>query len=84
MERIYHMAEIEDAAREGRLTKAFVSGTAYFITSVSHIHFRGKEISIPMRKGSTGEYADLVKRWLKDIMYGTVNHEWGVVADEQQ
>lgn len=30
----------------------------------------------------TGHYAGLLKQWLKDIMYGNVEHEWGVVVPE--
>jgi len=30
----------------------------------------------------TGHYAGLLKKWLKDIMYGNVEDEWGVVVEE--
>jgi branched-chain amino acid aminotransferase len=36
-----------------------------------------------MGDGASGEYAALLKKWLKDIMYGVVDHEWGVVIDEE-
>jgi branched-chain amino acid aminotransferase len=35
-----------------------------------------------MLGGSSGHYAALLKQWLKDIMYGNVDHPWGVVVDE--
>lgn len=34
------------------------------------------------KKGDSGVYAELIKTWLYDIMYGNVQHEWGVVVDE--
>lgn len=36
-----------------------------------------------MGDGASGYYAALLKKWLKDIMYGNVEHEWGVVVDEK-
>ena len=55
----------------------------YFITPVSAINFRDEEIDIPMGDGMSGYYAALLKKWLKDIMYGNVQHEWGVVIEEE-
>ena len=37
-----------------------------------------------MGDGKSGYYAALLKKWLKDIMYGNVQHEWGVVIEEEQ
>jgi len=54
----------------------------FFVVAVSLIHFRGKDLNIPMARGSSGEYASLIKSWLKNIMYGKETHEWGVVVDE--
>lgn len=54
----------------------------YFITSVSEIHFRGKDLEIPLSEGGSGKYAALLKMWLRSIMYGKEEHEWGVVVDE--
>lgn len=34
--------------------------------------------------GETGEYAGIIKSWLVDIMYGKVDHPWGVVVDEKE
>ena len=55
----------------------------YFITPVSAISFRDEEIDIPMGDSTSGYYAALLKKWLKDIMYGNVQHEWGAVIDEE-
>jgi branched-chain amino acid aminotransferase len=50
---------------------------------VAEIHFRGKDLEMPMALGKSGEYAAALKSWLKDIMYGRVQHEWGVEIDEE-
>ena len=34
------------------------------------IHFRGKDLEIPLAEGTTGKYALVLKSWLKNIMYG--------------
>ncbi|PSS27843.1 hypothetical protein M430DRAFT_113023 [Amorphotheca resinae ATCC 22711] len=83
VERTYTIFELEEAWKEGRLVEAFVSGTAYFITPVSAINYRDEDLDIPMGDGTGGHYAGLLKKWLKDIMYGNVEHEWGVVVDEE-
>jgi len=50
---------------------------------VSAINFKEKDYSIPMAAGKSGKYAAMLRGWLKDIMYGNVEHEWGVVIDEE-
>ncbi|KAI9752616.1 MAG: hypothetical protein M4579_005564 [Chaenotheca gracillima] len=87
VERSFTMKEVEDASQEGRLVEAFVAGTAYFITPVSEIHFRGTTIEVPVaREGdkdqSMGPYARLFRTWLEEIIYGRKAHKWGVVVDE--
>ncbi|KAA8576475.1 hypothetical protein MFRU_009g03200 [Monilinia fructicola] len=83
VERSYTMLEIEEAQKEGRVVEAFLSGTAYFITPVSTISFRDRDIPIPMQEDS-GLYTKMIKTWLYDIMYGNVEHEWGVIVDEDE
>lgn len=46
------------------------------------IHFRGKDLDIPLSEGTIGKYALVLKTWLKNIMYGKEQHEWGVVIEE--
>ncbi|TEY82615.1 hypothetical protein BOTCAL_0028g00370 [Botryotinia calthae] len=82
VERNFTMDELAETAREGRVIEAFACGTAYFVVPVAQINYREKDIDIPMAKGNSGEYAAKVKQWLVDIMYGNVEHEWGVVIDE--
>ncbi|KAL8682767.1 MAG: hypothetical protein Q9186_001189 [Xanthomendoza sp. 1 TL-2023] len=87
VERKFSMNDVEEAVGEGRLVEAFVCGTAYFITAVSHIHYRGKDLDIPTSKangGSGGTYAGTFKTWLTDIIYGEERHEWGVIVEENE
>ncbi|KAF7561800.1 hypothetical protein G7046_g2342 [Stylonectria norvegica] len=84
-ERKYTIAEVAEADAEGRLLESFAAGTAYFITAISQIHHRGKDINIPMgSEGEAGEVTSKIKGWVGDIMYGRVDHKWGVVIPEKQ
>lgn len=51
----------------------------FFIASVYDIHFRGTDIQ-PLEK--SGPYTNLIKNWLKGIMYGKERHEWSVTIKE--
>lgn len=87
VERNFTMDEVVIASEEGRLEEAFGCGTAFFIAPVSEIHFRGKDVVLPVgREGAVGnegkELTMKIKGWLKDIMYGREEHEWAVVVDE--
>jgi branched-chain amino acid aminotransferase len=87
VERKFNIFEIEEAANEGRLVEAFAAGTAWFVAPISSIHFRGKDLEVPMVKGQTGAYADFFKTSLKGIMWGCdgmESHEWGRVVDEEE
>ncbi|KAH7548719.1 aminotransferase [Bipolaris maydis] len=82
----FNIFEIAEAAREGRLVEAFAVGTAWFVAPISQIHFRGKDIDVPMAKGKSGAYAEFFKSSLKGIMWGCdglESHEWGRVIDEE-
>ncbi|KAL7623162.1 hypothetical protein AAE478_006843 [Parahypoxylon ruwenzoriense] len=85
VERKYTIQEVIDADSEGRLLESFAAGTAYFVCPVSLIHHRGLDVKIPMGEaGEGGQYTLKLKAWLKDIMYGGVEHPWGVVVQEEQ
>ena len=84
VEKRFTMQDIADAYEEGRLIEAFGSGTAFFIAAVEEIEFRGKSIKLPLAKGTPSKYAMSIKAWLKDIMFGRTQHEWGVVVDEEE
>lgn len=55
----------------------------FFIAPVSSIHFRGKDLEIPMSEVVTGKYTAILKKNLANIMYGREDHEWGVVINER-
>jgi len=50
---------------------------------VSVINFMDKELELPMAEGKSGKYAAMIKGWLSDIMYGNVDHKWGIVVEEE-
>jgi len=86
VERKFTIFEIEDAAKEGRLVEAFAAGTAWFVAPISEIHFRGKDIAVPMGKGDCGAYAEAVRTWLKSIMWGSdgaENNKWATIISEE-
>lgn len=84
VQRKYTIQEVIEANDEGRLLESFAAGTAYFVCPVSLIHHRGQDIQIPMGKaGEGGPYTLYAKKWLGDIMYGNVDHPWGVVVQEE-
>jgi branched-chain amino acid aminotransferase len=84
VERRYTVDEVLEAEKEGRLIESFAAGTAYFVCPVSAIHHRGVDVTIPMANGDSGAYTAKLKSWMKDIMYGNVDHPWGVVVNEKE
>ncbi|KAJ5100142.1 hypothetical protein N7532_007143 [Penicillium argentinense] len=49
----------------------------WFITPISQIHHRGKDINIPTGPdGRPAEITGKIKGWLGDMMYGRAQHEW--------
>lgn len=51
---------------------------------MSTIHFRGRDLEVPLAEGTTGTYARVLKTWLKDIMYGNEQHHWGTIMEEEE
>ncbi|KAF2840672.1 branched-chain-amino-acid aminotransferas-like protein [Patellaria atrata CBS 101060] len=85
MERKFYMHEMVEAAREGRLVEALACGTAFFIAPVQMVTFRGEDYKIPMGKdGMGGMVTTLIRGWLKGIMYGKEQHEWGHIIEEEE
>ncbi|KAH7389347.1 aminotransferase [Phaeosphaeria sp. MPI-PUGE-AT-0046c] len=85
VERKFNIFDVVDAANEGRLVEAFAAGTAWFVAPVSQIHFRDQDLEVPMAKGEIGAYANVLKGWLKGIMWGNdgmESHEWGHIVEE--
>ena len=86
VERKFTMYEIEQAFDEGRLIEAFAVGTAWFVSPIAQLHFRGRDILVPMVEGDMGAYTKVLKGWLRGIMWGLQGfeyHEWGHVVDEE-
>ncbi|RMD41725.1 hypothetical protein DV735_g3409, partial [Chaetothyriales sp. CBS 134920] len=89
VEKNFTMDELVQAQEQGRLIEAFACGTAYFVSPVQEIDFRGKDVALPLKattdeEGDKGrELAIQLKGWLKDIMYGRESHEWGNVIEEE-
>ncbi|KAL0476108.1 putative branched-chain amino acids aminotransferase [Neurospora intermedia] len=83
VERRYTIDEVIEADKEGRIVEAFAAGTAFFIAPVSQIHHRGTDVHIPLGENDSGVYTTKIKSWMKDIMYGNEQHEWGVVINEE-
>lgn len=81
IERKFTMAELISAYEEDRLVEVFAVGTAFFVAPIGLIHFRGRDLYIPM-DGDSGRYARLFKQWLMDIMYGRTEHDWGIFVEE--
>lgn len=81
-ERRVGMAELAEAASEGRLLEAFGAGTAAVVSPVKLIHWAGKDITIPLDPTDASAGAGpLTKRmWdsLGAIHYGRVEHPWSV------
>lgn len=89
VEENYTIDDIAEAYESGRLVEAFACGTAFFVAPISYIqHEVDKGIEVPMNTTmadgcKSGAYAATIKTWLKEIMYGKVNHPWGVVVNER-
>jgi branched-chain amino acid aminotransferase len=93
----FTIKELEKAWRNGLLQEAFVSGTAvsnpnrpkeainlslqFFIKNVSTIRAGDFNIDLPQKQGDNSAFGPRIKSWLKDIMYGAENHEWGVIVE---
>ncbi|KAI1500782.1 aminotransferase [Biscogniauxia marginata] len=85
VERKYTIDEIIQAGSEGRMLESFAAGTAYFVCPISLVHHRGRDVQIPMGKtGEGGPLTMMLKGLLRDIMYGNMDHEWGVVVSEER
>lgn len=64
--------------------RSITDAMQYFVTPVSVIHYRGKDLKMPMVRGNSGDYAAVLKSWLMNIMYGKEKHEWGVAIEEKE
>lgn len=83
VERTLEMKEIVEAVDEGRMIESFACGTAWFVAPISALHYQGRDLECPMSQGNTGQYAGLLKSWLRGIMYGKEKHEWGLIVEDE-
>ena len=80
-ERRFTVAELDEAANEGRLIEAFGSGTAAIVSPVRTISWRGKLINCGLHDHEeSGEITTQMKNWMEDIQYGSDAHEWSYVC----
>lgn len=78
-ERRFHMREVEEAAKEGRLMEVFGSGTAAVVSPVRSIGYQGRliECGLPADK-EVGPVTQRMKDWIEGIQYGEEQHPWSV------
>ena len=67
-ERSLTMAELTEAAGDGRLLEAFGAGTAAVVSPISCIRYKGKDIEIP----ATGELTKRLWNEITSIQYGKI------------
>ncbi|KAL8748596.1 MAG: hypothetical protein Q9184_007196 [Pyrenodesmia sp. 2 TL-2023] len=78
-EKSYTMAELAEAANEGRLMEAFGTGTAAVVSPVRKINWRGRDVECGLKQDEeAGEVAARMKGWIEEIHYGDVDHKWSI------
>lgn len=76
-ERYIQMAEIANAADEGRLLEVFGAGTAAVVSPVRKISWKGRLVDCGLKEGEeAGEVALRMKQWIEGIQYGDEDHRW--------
>ena len=76
-ERRFHMREVAEAAKEGRLIEVFGSGTAAVVAPVRNISYHGESISCGLQADQeVGPITLRFKDWIEGIQYGEEEHEW--------
>ena len=76
-ERYIRMAEIAEAARDGRILEVFGAGTAAVVSPVRAICWKGDLVDCGLKKGEeAGELTLQMKSWIEGIQYGDENHKW--------
>ena len=81
-ERYTPMAELAQAADEGRLIEAFGSGTAAVVSPIRRISWRGREVDCGLREDQeAGETALKMQKWIQAIQYGDDKHPWSVPVE---
>ncbi|KZO95114.1 branched-chain amino acid aminotransferase II [Calocera viscosa TUFC12733] len=81
-ERKIDMAEVKQAASEGRLLEVFGAGTAAIVSPVDRIGWEGKDIMIPCGEDGAGPVTKTMLREIVGRQYGRIPSEWCVVVKE--
>lgn len=77
VERKFTMAELSNAADEGRLIEAFGTGTAAVVSPVRKISWDGRLVECGLKEDQeAGDVARRMKAWIEDIQYGVEEHPW--------
>jgi len=76
-ERKIRMADVAEAAEEGRMIEVFGAGTAAIVSPVRNISYRGKMVDCGLKENEeAGEIALKMKNWIEGIQYGDEDHPW--------
>ena len=76
-ERKFTMAELANAADDGRLIEAFGTGTAAVVSPVRKICWKGRLIECGLKEDEeAGDVAKRMKAWIEGIQYGDEEHPW--------
>ncbi|CAJ0757458.1 20608_t:CDS:10 [Entrophospora sp. SA101] len=82
-ERKIVMSEVLEALEDGRLYEMFGSGTACIVSPIKGIHYRGKDLVVPLDPKNPNQNAGPITRRFADtlmgIQYGEIPHEWSIV-----
>lgn len=75
-ERKIRMAEVVEAAQDGRLLEVFGCGTGALVCPVRTINYRGEDITCLKDGEEAGPLTVQITRWMEEIQYGEVEHVW--------
>jgi branched-chain amino acid aminotransferase len=85
-ERPITMSEVQTLAEQGHLLEMFGAGTAAIVSPIKKIHYKGKDIIVPLDPTNSQSQAGPLTKRLADlimsIQYGEVAHEWSVKVPE--
>ncbi|CAI2166698.1 17441_t:CDS:2 [Funneliformis geosporum] len=83
-ERKITMLEVIKAQEEGRLLEMFGAGTACIVSPIKGIHYRGRDLNVPLDPNDLSRAAGPITKRFADILmgiqYGEIPHEWSVVV----
>ncbi|KAJ3294495.1 branched-chain-amino-acid aminotransferase [Borealophlyctis nickersoniae] len=78
------MRDVVQAVDDGRVLEMFGAGTAAIVSPIKKIHFKGRDLDIPLNKDDkTSQAGPLTQKFADTIMgiqYGEIPHKWSVVV----